>query len=114
MINLLFLKVFNGKGGDRPDAPDVLILFTDGQATDKQGKNFQVEEAQKLKDKGVKVMTVGMGVEKTIAKFRSKLKDMASKASGSDDKLQFEAEFEQLDSISDALVKEACNSNHIA
>ena len=59
-------------------------------------------------------MTVGMGEEKTIAKFRSKLLEMASKASGSDKKLEFEAEFKQLQSISDALVKEACSSNHIA
>ena len=39
--------------GDRPDAPNFLILFTDGKATDKGGKNVQVEEAQKLKDDGV-------------------------------------------------------------
>ena len=58
-------------------------------------------------------MTVGMGEEKTIAKFRSKLLEMASKASGSDKKLIFQAEFEQLQSISDVLVKEACSSNHI-
>ena len=72
---------------------------------------MHVEEAQKLKDKRVKVMTVGMGVETTIAKFRSKL--MASKVSGSDEKLEFEAEFEQPDSISNALVKEACNNAHV-
>ena len=69
-----------------------------------------MEEAQKLKDDGVKVITVGMGVEKTISKFRSKLEEMASKASGSNKPLEFETEFEQLDSIANALVKEACNS----
>ena len=69
-----------------------------------------MKEAQKLKDDGVKVITVGVGVEKTISKFRSKLEEMASKASSSGKPLEFEAQFEQLDSIANTLVKEACNS----
>ena len=68
-----------------------------------------MEEAQKLKDAGVKIITVGMGKKETIAKFRSKLIAMASKATGTNKPLQYEAAFNKLDSISNTLVKEACS-----
>ena len=68
-----------------------------------------MEEAQKLKDAGVKIITVGMGKKETIAKFRSKLIAMASKATGTNKPLQYEAAFSKLDSISNTLVKEACS-----
>lgn len=110
-MDYIFLtQVFNGKGGDRPDASNVLLLFTDGQATDKGGENVQVEEAKKLKNAGVKIITIAMGKKKTIAKFRSKLIAMASKASGTNKPLQYEAAFNKLDSISNVLVKETCIS----
>ena len=49
-----------------------------------------------------------MGEEKTINKFRDKLTAMASKAAGSGDPLVFEANFDDLDSIANSLVEEAC------
>ena len=108
-LNFYISQVFNGKGGDRPDAPNVLILFTDGQATDKEGKQYQVQQAKKLKDDGVKVITVAMGVKKTVDRFRDKLSEMASKASDSAAPLMFESEFQYLDMIANKLVKEVCD-----
>ena len=69
-----------------------------------------MEEAQKLKDQGVKIITVVMGREDAVKNSQSKLlKNMASKATGTNKPLQYEAAFEELDSISNALVKEACS-----
>lgn len=91
-------------------APNVLILLTDSQATDVGGKYVQVTEAQNLKNEGVKIITVGMGREYTIKKFRYELRKMASKAAGIDNKpLHFEADFKHLDSISNTVVNEACS-----
>ncbi|CAB4028109.1 Hypothetical predicted protein [Paramuricea clavata] len=102
-------EIFNGEGIDRIDAPNVLLLFTDGQATDKQGK--QVEQAKKLKDDGVKVITVGMGERETIDNFREKLREMASRDSDSAAPLMFETAFEYLDLIANNLVEEACDTS---
>ena len=84
-------------------------MFTDGEATDEEGDQYQVEQAQELKNDKVKVITVAMGVQSTIDKFRSKMKEIASKAVDSGDPLMFESEFEDLDKIANNLVKDACD-----
>ena len=85
-------------------------MFTDGEATDEEGDQYQVEQALKLKNDKVKVITVAMGVQSTIDKFRSKLEEIASKAVDSGDPLMFESEFEDLDKIANNLVKDACDA----
>ena len=57
----------------------------------------------------MKVITIGMGEEKTINKFRGKLTAMASK-DGSGAPLVFEANFNDLDSISNNLVEDTCGT----
>ncbi len=59
----------------------------------------------------MKVVTVGMGEKKTIDKFRDKLSEMASRASGSAAPLSFESDFQNLDLIANNLVKEACDTS---
>ena len=59
----------------------------------------------------MKVITVAMGVTKTIDKFRDKLLEMASKASDTAVPLMFESEFQYLDIIANNLVKEVCDSS---
>jgi L-ribulose-5-phosphate 3-epimerase UlaE len=49
-----------------------------------------------------------MGKSETIQKFRDKLQKMASRAGDTGATLTFEADFDYLDSIANALVKEAC------
>ncbi|XP_028415983.1 von Willebrand factor-like [Dendronephthya gigantea] len=99
--------IFNGKNGDRSDAPDVLILFTDGIATDTALVD-QFEEAKKLKDAGVKIITVAMGGQDFIDKYRENLRRLASVDESTDQVLQFEADFENLNKITSKLVQGAC------
>ncbi|XP_074625789.1 coadhesin-like [Acropora palmata] len=51
--------VFNSKKGDRPDAPNVMILFTDGATNPKSKPYSQV--IPPLVDKGVHRIAVGIG-----------------------------------------------------
>ena len=86
----------------------MLLLFTDGQATDKPGgKQPQKDEAKILKSEGVKLVTVALGLEENIEKFEGDLKEMASR-SDSGEPLYNKVNFDQLDSIANDLVNQAC------
>ncbi|CAB4013885.1 collagen alpha-5(VI) chain-like, partial [Paramuricea clavata] len=100
-------QVFNGEGGDRSTAANVLILFTDGVATDANEVD-QIQEAQKLKDAGVKVITVAMGSKNFIESYRSTLQKLASVDDETGQPLQFEAGFDNLNDLTSKLVKGAC------
>ena len=100
--------MFNGTGNDRANAPNVLILFTDGQTLE-SNKTYQVNQAKNLKDDGVKIITVGMGKKNTINKFRGKLRQMASAAGDSGEPLMFEANITNLDSIANNIISETCD-----
>ena len=55
---ILYTKIFNGKNGDRISAEDYLMLFLN-EAVKETDQIF--ERIQKLKDKGVHVIIVGLG-----------------------------------------------------
>ncbi|CAG5136833.1 unnamed protein product [Candidula unifasciata] len=57
-FNEVRTDIFTSKGGDRPDAPNAVILITDDKNSDDQ-EQF-VQEAEALKRAGVKIITVGM------------------------------------------------------
>ena len=89
--------------GDRTNVPDILILYTDGKASDTQ---VALDEAEQLKQNGVKIICVGFGTNADL----DSLKKMASPScEGTGDKLVFQADFDALDTITDAMVEEACN-----
>ena len=98
-------QIFNGQGGDRSTANDVLILFTDGKAQD---GDVQFEEAKKLKDAGVKIITVAMGRKSFIDEYRETLQQLASEDAVTGEHLQYEAGFENLNDLTSKLVQEAC------
>ena len=50
--------MFTGKNGDRTNVPDILILYTDGSASD---KDLQFKEADLLKENGVKIICATFG-----------------------------------------------------
>ena len=103
----LLLQIFNGEGGDRGDAANVMILFTDGVTTD-TNKVDQFEEAKKLKDAGVKVITLAMGSKNFIDQSRQTLQKLASVDEDTGQVLQFASGFENLNDLTAKLVKEAC------
>ncbi|XP_078375577.1 coadhesin-like isoform X1 [Oculina patagonica] len=51
--------MFTSEGGDRPDKPDILVVLTDGR-TNVNSKPYD-EVNKPLRDKGVKVIAVGVG-----------------------------------------------------
>ena len=62
----------------------------------------------------MKVITVGMGKNETVKKFRDKLRQIASRGTDGVTPLAFEADFQYLDAISNNIVKEACNNSSAA
>ena len=95
--------MFTDAKGDRKNIPDILILYTDGYASD---GDEQLREADQLKQNGVKIICVGIGQGADL----ESLKETASPScKGTGDKLVFQADFNELDTITDAIAQEACN-----
>lgn len=55
---LLFTQIFNGENGDRISAEDFLVLFVSDLVTQ---SDEVISQVQKLKDKGVHVIIIGLG-----------------------------------------------------
>ncbi|PFX22694.1 collagen alpha-3(VI) chain-like [Stylophora pistillata] len=64
--------LFTRKGGDRPDFPNTLILFTDGR-TNKASRPY-ANTIRSLKAKNVKIIVVGIG---DYQKFQGQLEEIA-------------------------------------
>ena len=92
-------KVFTPENDDRPDVPDYLIIFTDGQATDRRDA---LKNARRLKEKGVKIVAIGAGEQKFA--FLSQLEEIASSPSD-----VWMADFDNLNEIVDVIVKDIVN-----
>ena len=74
-MDLSLFQVFTGTNGDRPDVNDTLILFTDGDAHDLSTTR---EQAEILKKKGVRIITIAAGKEESVRLFQPILIKMAS------------------------------------
>lgn len=77
-VNAIFsasfeFQVFTGSGYDRPDAKDLVIVFTDGQAHDAKEAN---EYSAILKRNGVRILGIGAGPY--LNRFISELEQIAS------------------------------------
>ncbi|KAH9505735.1 Collagen alpha-4(VI) chain [Bulinus truncatus] len=92
--------MFNRNKGGRVNAPDVVIVLTDGQSTNPTGT---LTEAMKLKSQGVKMLSVG--ISSYIQK--SELLSMASSP-----EYFFEADdFDTLSSILGGFVEKTCTAS---
>lgn len=67
--------MFNGRGGDRRGAKNVILLFTDGHAAD---AHIALAVTKKMKSQGDHVMTVGFGPTEYINRFKKELETMSS------------------------------------
>ncbi|XP_028392831.1 von Willebrand factor A domain-containing protein 2-like [Dendronephthya gigantea] len=91
-----------GQAQDRKDAPNVLVLFTDGQSSD---HNKAVQAASQLKGSGVAILCVAIGNGATSTSLLRQLGDLASKQ-----EYVFKSNMNALDKIEDELVKDICIS----
>jgi pyruvate-formate lyase-activating enzyme len=71
----LFFQLFTGQDGDRVEASDVVILLADGGAHD---RTQALENAAKLKRRGVHVVTIYIPNSTSDEKFKENLRDIAS------------------------------------
>ena len=71
------LQVFNKEGIDRSDAPNTLIIFSDGASHD---SSLMFKEAERLKENGIRILAVGYGSESSRNKttFTANLLRLAS------------------------------------
>ncbi|CAB3999079.1 Hypothetical predicted protein [Paramuricea clavata] len=91
-------QIFNGKGVDRPDVPNILILFTDGLAHDIR---LAYDQAEDLKKKGTRLIVIGAG--KRANEVFKQIKHMASRV-----KDAHKSKFDQLSGIVDDLLDVVC------
>ncbi|XP_028392832.1 von Willebrand factor A domain-containing protein 2-like [Dendronephthya gigantea] len=91
-----------GQAQDRKDAPNVLVIFTDGQSSD---HNRAVQAAAQLKGSGVAILCVAIGDGATNPTLLQQLGDLASKPG-----YVFKSNVAALDTIKNELVREICKS----
>jgi hypothetical protein len=98
-MNASSSQVFTPEHDDRPNVPDYLIIFTDGQATD---RTIAFRNAKKLKERGVKIVAIGAGKDKF--EFLGQLEAIASSPSD-----VWMADFDNLNEIVGVIVKDIVN-----
>ena len=101
MLLICIFQVFSGNVSSS-DAEKILLLITDGQPHD---PDVALQEANKLKKKGVHLITVGAGTEKWISKFKLVLNRLGSKPTHN-----HQEEFKYLEKITHKLVRDICGS----
>ncbi|CAB4000278.1 Hypothetical predicted protein [Paramuricea clavata] len=99
-LEVVNTEVFSENVLYRPNVSDVVVILTDGEARDRKKA---LEEAGKLREKGVHIIAIGMGEETTVATFREDLKLMASRSSD-----VFTANFKKLPYLVKTLTSEIC------
>lgn len=84
----------------RAGVPNIAVVITDGKSQDNIGA-----PAQKLRDSGVTVISVGMGTKYDLEQLREIATDP-------DSQHVFKAEFDALGSIVDSIVGISCNGKY--
>ena len=83
--------------GSRPGIPNVLLVLTDGQSQDSV-----TEPAQKLRDLGVTVFSVGIGTDYVI-------QELNNMATDPDNQHVFTANFDAMQTIAQKITGRVCN-----
>lgn len=90
-------KLFNDV---RPGVPRVLVVITDGASTDDVAA-----PSEALRQTGVIIISVGLGIERRLARFRPQLTAMASEPK---QEHVFTADFPQMQDIVTAIQDKLC------
>ncbi|XP_059163536.1 collagen alpha-1(XII) chain-like [Physella acuta] len=93
--------MFGTAAGGRPDAPDILIIMTDGKS---DIPSRTLKSATALKDKGITLISVGIGAEPTL----DELTGLASKP----ENVFTINSYDLLAYIMQSLVRKTCESSH--
>jgi collagen type VI alpha len=59
-LNLTLTSQFTAANGDQPNAPNYIILVSDGYSDVTEGSSSSANAAQQLKNNGVRIITVGL------------------------------------------------------
>lgn len=94
----MFHQIFTGKGGDRPDVPNILIVFTDGSAHD---IHLAYTQANELKQRGTRIIGIAAGND--VERFYYQLKRLVSRTEDA-----HRSKFDQLSGIVDDLLDVVC------
>ena len=97
-------SMFVDKNGDRPDVENIAILVTDGQSNINSRRTMP--EAVKLRDSGIKIFSVGIGLTQT-----QEIRQISSLPHA---KYMFTAEdFNRLEDIKEHLFKSFCGGLYL-
>lgn len=103
-LKLTRTKVFQRWSGDRPNAPNTLLILSDGAT---KYYKYARQEALNMKRLGVHVMSVGIGNPKTVRRFYGQLRSYASSRLVNN---VFQHKFSGLDKIARKIGRMACKS----
>ena len=67
--------MFNSRGGDRPNAKNIILLFTDGHSAD---PHTAMAATKTMKSRGDHLMTVAIGPQKGVMRFKHELEAISS------------------------------------
>lgn len=100
-IRVMHQDMFTAANGDRPNAPNIAIVVTDGEST--FDKNLTIPEANKARDKNIIIIAIGIG-EKIS---EDELQGIGNKPAKD---FVFKAEFDTLDTLKNLVVQTACTA----
>ena len=103
-IRLMYRDLFNNTNGDRPSAPNIGIVITDGEST--YDANLTIPEADEARSKKIKMFAIGIGDNTSIS--IDELRGIGDKPSN---QFVFEAaNFDALTAIREEVVVAACKA----
>ena len=101
-IRLMYRDLFNNTNGDRPTAPNIGIVITDGKS--REDANLTIPEADKARSRNIKMFAIGIGDSISIDELRG----IGDKPS---DQFVFKAaNFDALTAIREEVVVAACKA----
>ena len=103
-LELARTRVFNPDGGDRQDAPDYILLFTDGGANIRE--NETIPQAILDRIQGIRIAAVGVGRDIDMMELRGIVSYPA------DSNINTVDSFSQLDQLADRLVDATCDGTY--